>query len=68
MTRRQITENITLIGSKSVSWWDRQVARERAAAERQAQRAELIAWLDDPANWDDELYSDIHKDVYGFRP
>lgn len=27
-----------------------------------------IAWLDDPANWDDENYSDIYKDVYGVRP
>ena len=26
------------------------------------------AWLNDPANEDNPLYSDIFKDVYGFRP
>lgn len=44
----------------------------RAEWEREAEEArwleETIAWLDDPSNWQDESYSDIFKDVYGFRP
>ncbi len=28
---------------------------------------ELVAWLNDPANADDPEYSDVFKDVYGFR-
>jgi len=27
-----------------------------------------MAWLADPANWGSEIYSDIYKDTYGFRP
>jgi len=30
--------------------------------------AALEQWLSDPSNRDDEEYSDIFKDVYGFRP
>lgn len=30
--------------------------------------AENVAWLHDPANYDDINYSDIFKDVYGYRP
>lgn len=30
--------------------------------------AALEEWLADPSNVDDEEYSDIYKDVYGFRP
>lgn len=30
--------------------------------------AKTLAWLDDPANWDDPEFSDIYKDVYGYRP
>lgn len=30
--------------------------------------AALVEWLSDPENEDDEEYSDIYKDVYGFRP
>lgn len=30
--------------------------------------AALEQWLADPSNRDDEEYSDIFKDVYGFRP
>lgn len=30
--------------------------------------AESVAWLHDPANYDSEIYSDVFKDVYGFRP
>lgn len=34
----------------------------------EARRSETVAWLADPANWDDPNFSDIYKDVYGFRP
>ena len=30
--------------------------------------AEMVAWLLNPENWDDPIYSDIHKEVYGVRP
>lgn len=30
--------------------------------------AEAVEWLADPANRNDESYSDIYKDVYGHRP
>lgn len=30
--------------------------------------AKAVEWLADPANREHENYSDIHKDVYGFRP
>lgn len=30
--------------------------------------ADLESWLADPSNMDNEEYSDIFKDVYGFRP
>lgn len=36
--------------------------------EGQAWRERTIAWLDDPANYGHENYSDIFKDVYGYRP
>lgn len=46
--------------------------RECAAIEAERKERELLRekelWLADPANWDSEIYSDIHKDVYGFRP
>ena len=31
-------------------------------------REKTEAWLADPANYDDENYSDIYKDLYGVRP
>lgn len=39
-------------------------------AERLEQEEEmkLLRWLADPANYSDPLYSDIYKDVHGFRP
>lgn len=30
--------------------------------------AQTLAWLDNPANWDDPYFSDIYKDVHGVRP
>lgn len=32
------------------------------------ERRSLMEWLRNPANFDDVNYSDIYKDVYGFRP
>ena len=31
-------------------------------------REQTEAWLADPANYDDENYSDIYKELYGVRP
>ena len=57
-----ITEGITLTASQSTI--DALLAEKRAAEVE----AELLAWLADPANRQDPLYSDIFKDVHGFRP
>ena len=57
-----IAEGITLTASESII--DRYLA-EKLADEVEA---ELLAWLADPANRQDPLYSDIYKDVHGFRP
>ena len=47
--------------------WMTKATRERIAKERATGDAE-IAWLLNPANWDDPLYSDVYKDVHGVRP
>ena len=47
------------------SEWAERVERELEEARRED---EIRAWLHDPANWDDPNFSDIYKDVYGFRP
>ena len=57
-----ITEGITLTASQSTI--DALLAEKRAAEVE----AELLAWLADPANRQDPLYSDIFKDVHGFHP
>jgi hypothetical protein len=57
-----ITEGITLTASQSPI--DTLLAEKRAAEVE----AELRAWLADPANRQDPSYSDIFKDVHGFRP
>lgn len=58
----EITKGITLTATQSTI--DRYLAEKREAKVL----AELKAWLADPANRYSEEYSDIHKDVYGFRP
>lgn len=79
MTKRNINAFVTLTGTKSVKDWDSavraEVAKARAKAERKARlaeeariEAELVEWLADPANADSPEYSDVFKDVYGFRP
>lgn len=57
-----IIEGITLTATQSTI--DRYLAEKREAEVL----AELKAWLADPANRYSEEYSDIYKDVYGFRP
>ena len=57
-----ITEGITLTASQSTI--DALLTEKRAVEVE----AELLAWLADPANRQDPLYSDIFKDVHGFRP
>ena len=47
------------------SAWAERVQRELEEARREE---ETRAWLANPANWDDPNFSDIYKDVYGFRP
>lgn len=48
-------EEIILDTLGEIEWWE-------------IHRPRLIKWLADPANYGDEEYSDIFKDVYGFRP
>lgn len=52
--------------------WDRRAEEEARWAEQRARWEEqlprLYAWLNDPANYGDINYSDIYKDVYGYRP
>ena len=57
-----IIEGVTLTATRSTI--DRYLTEKREAEVL----AELTAWLADPANRYSEEYSDIFKDVYGFRP
>ena len=57
-----IIEGVTLTATQSTI--DRYLAEKREAEAL----AELTAWLADPANFADPLYSDIFKDVHGVRP
>ena len=64
-----IIEGVTLTATRSTI--DRYLAEvAKAEAERRDREVEmkLRRWLADPANRHDECYSDIFKDVYGFRP
>ena len=57
-----ITEGITLTATQSTI--DAFLAEKREAEAD----ARIRAWLRDPANESDPLYSDIYKDVHGIRP
>lgn len=57
-----IIEGVTLTATQSTI--DTFLAEKREAEVL----AELTAWLADPANRYSEEYSDIYKDVHGFRP
>ena len=64
------------IGVIIPSEWAERIEREineeceriRRIREEEARERELVAWLADEANWEDPNFSDIYKDVYGFRP
>ena len=69
MTTITITEGITLTATQSTI--DAYlIEKADAEAERLDYEVEmkLRRWLADPANRYSEEYSDIFKDVYGFRP
>jgi uncharacterized protein Yka (UPF0111/DUF47 family) len=69
MTTITITEGITLTATQStINAY--LIEKADAEAERLDREVEmkLRRWLADPANRHDECYSDIYKDVYGFRP
>lgn len=69
MTTITIAEGITLTATRStIDRYLAEVARAEARRQEAAERAKLAAWLADPANWHDECYSDIFKDVHGVRP
>ena len=64
-----IIEGVTLTAAQStIDRYFVEVARAEARRQEAAEHAKLVAWLADPANWHDECYSDIYKDVYGVRP
>ena len=57
-----IIEGVTLTATQST-------INAYLAEKREAEvLAELTAWLADPANRTDPLYSDIYKAVHGVRP
>ena len=58
----EITKGITLTATQSTI--DRYLAEKREAEVL----AELKAWLEVPEHRTYPEWSDIHKDVYGFRP
>lgn len=69
MTTITITEGITLTATQpTINAY--LIEKADAEAERLEREVEmkLRRWLADPANRHDECYSDIYKDVYGFRP
>ena len=63
-----------MIVALAVEDWMADVAAEAEEAEAIVKEAEATweektsAWLADPANYADENYSDIYKDLYGVRP
>ena len=64
-----IIEGVTLTATQStINRYHAEVARAEARRKEAAEQAKLAAWLADPANWNDECYSDIYKDVHGVRP
>lgn len=63
-----------MIVALAVEDWMADVMAEEAEAsalkeqEYASWEEKTIAWLDDPANWGDENYSDTYKDIFGVRP
>lgn len=67
-TKGVTTMKTIIINGVSCTLSEKTIARyERECAEA-AQEAARLAWLRDPANFDDPIYSDIYKDTYGVRP
>lgn len=60
--------NITFNGKPLTDDVLRALGCEDTEARDREIRASLRAWLADPANADSPEYSDIFKDVHGFRP
>lgn len=69
MTTITIIEGITLTATQSTidAYLIEKADAEAERLEREVEM-KLRRWLADPANRHDECYSDIYKDVYGFRP
>lgn len=69
MTTITIAEGITLTATRSTidAYLIEKADAEAERLEREVEM-KLRRWLADPANRHDECYSDIYKDVYGFRP
>lgn len=71
MTRTQVINRAVeadMMADVDVYVDERALALAEQEMNDRAIEEELIAWLSDPANRDDEEYSDVFKDVYGFRP
>lgn len=64
-----IIEGVTLTATQSTinAYLIEKADAEAERLEREVEM-KLRRWLADPANRHDECYSDIYKDVYGFRP
>jgi hypothetical protein len=64
-----IIEGITLTATQStIDSYLAEVAEAEAKRLAFEEERKILRWLADPANRVDPLYSDIYKDVHGFRP
>ena len=69
MKQITIIEGITLTATQStIDSYLAEVAEIEAERRDREVEMKLRRWLADPANRVDPLYSDIYKDVHGFRP
>lgn len=62
-----VAEEMAMMFDELVNDPMQEAAEEEAAMEDEILRRNM-EWLEDPANHDSEIYSDIYKDVYGVRP
>lgn len=64
-----IIEGVTLTATQStIDAYLAEVAKAEAERLALEEERKILRWLADPANRVDPLYSDIYKDVHGFRP
>lgn len=64
-----IIEGVTLTATQStIDAYLAEVANAEAERLALEEERKILRWLADPANRADPLYSDIYKDVHGFRP